>query len=302
MEKQNFRAEVIDNRFLNAVSETLDYTVIAEGFRFLEGPVWHEIQKKLYFSDIPGNAIYSWSEAEGVKLYRQNSYLANGNTIDDKGRIITCEHGTSRVTMTEPDGTYIVLVDAYNGMALNSPNDVVVKSDGSIYFTDPNPGRCSRVGIPRPQKLPFQGVYRLNMKNGELTLLADDFLKPNGLCFSLDESKLFVNDTDRGHIRVFDAAHDGTLKNGMIWTILTGEGPGVADGMKMTEDGLLWCAGPGGIHVFDETGRCIGIIHIPEVAANFAWGGDDMRTLYIAATSKLIQLKTLSKGIIRKRR
>ena len=150
--------------------------------------------------------------------------MANGNTYDREGRLLTCEHATSRVTRTERDGNIVILASHFNGKELNSPNDIVVKSDGAIYFTDPNSGRGPLYGVAREQELPFQGVYRIHPMDQSLDLLVDDFSKPNGLCFSLDEKQLFINDTNRNHIRVFDVAEDGTLKNGRFGLKLLGKG------------------------------------------------------------------------------
>lgn len=177
-------------------------------------------------------------------------------------------------------------------MQLNSPNDIVVASNGAIYFTDPASGRTHNFGIPREQELDFQGVYRID-PSGELTLLVDDFVKPNGLCFSADEKQLFVNDTDRQHIRCFDVTKEGLLENGRIWAelIRAGEDVGVADGMKFDTEGYLYCSGPGGIQIFDNEANLIARILTPEQAANFAWGDDDLCSLYLTATTSLYRLR-----------
>lgn len=274
---------------------------IRGGFRFLEGPAWHPGEKTLVFSDIMGNALYELAaetagHAPKISLVRENSYLANGNTYDRQGRLLTCEHGTSRVTRRENDGRMTVLASHYRGKALNSPNDIVVSRGGTIYFTDPNPGRCERVGIPRDQELPFQGVYAIDPED-RLRLLADDFSKPNGLCLSLDETRLFINDTDRQHIRVFDVADEGGLKNGRLWAELAGEEPGVADGMKLDTAGHLYCSGPGGIHIFDDDANLLGRLLTPEVAANFAWAGEDLTWMYLTATTGLYRVKLKIPGL-----
>jgi gluconolactonase len=189
-----------------------------------------------------------------------------------------------------------IMASHYQGKELNSPNDIVVKRDGGVYFTDPNSGREPYFGVPREQELPFQGVYRLDPKDKTLTLLVDDFSKPNGLCFSLDESRLFVNDTDRNHIRMFDVQPDGRLTNGGVWAETIGEGVGVPDGMKVDQDENLYCCGPGGIHVFDTRADCLGVIRMPEQTANFAWGDDDLCSLYITASSSLYRLRARIPG------
>lgn len=284
--------DIRDERIRQILDGEAELYQVATGFRFLEGPIWHPYEQHLIFSDILGNGMYRYSERDGVELFRAHSYMANGNTYDLQGNIITCEHATSRVTRTKPDGTYEVLASRYNGKQLNSPNDIVVKGDGTIYFTDPTSGRSAGYGVPREQDLPFQGVYRVNPEDGELTLLVDDFSKPNGLCFSLDEALLFVNDTDRQHIRVFEVNADGTLSNGKLWADLpeAGKDRGVADGMKFDTAGNLFCSGPGGIQIFDSNAVCLGRILTPEVSANFTWGGEDMRSLFLAATTSLYRL------------
>ena len=205
--------EIRDERMLQIVPN-LELERIASGFVFTEGPVWDVASGSLIFSDIIGNCLYRWSSRQGLSIFRRPSNMANGNALDRSGRLLTCEHATSRVTRTHHDGRIEVLASHYAGRELNSPNDIVVKSDGAIYFTDPTSGRSARYGVERPQQLPFQGVYRIDPDSGDVTLLVDDFEKPNGLCFSRDEQKLFINDTARGHIRVFDVRSDGTLEGG----------------------------------------------------------------------------------------
>jgi len=229
-------------------------------------------------------------------LFRQPSHMANGNTYDRQGQVLTCEHATSRVTRTDQNGQTEVLASHYQGKELNSPNDIVVRSDGRIYFTDPNSGRGPKFGVERPQELEFQGVYRLDPDSRELSLLVDDFEKPNGLCFSLDEKILFINDTARQHIRAFDVTDEGTLKNGRLWTELIGEEVGVADGMKVDTAGRLFCCGPGGVHVFDQKAQLLGRIMVPQQAANFAWGDPDLKSLFITASQILYRIRVLVAG------
>lgn len=290
-----FTIDTHDTRMSEIFDAKGELEKVAGGFRFLEGPVWHPLDKTLIFSDIMGNGLYRKGQDDKISLFRENSYLANGNTYDREGRLLTCEHGTSRVTRLEKDGSVSVLASHYQGKELNSPNDIVVKSDGSIYFTDPNPGRMPRVGIPRPQELAFQGVFRIDPQ-GELTLLVDDFSKPNGLCFSNDEKYLFVNDTDHQHIRCFEVKDDGTLGPGRLWADLYGNEQGVADGMKFDTRGNLYCSGPGGIQVFDDEATLIGRLMTPEVAANFTWGDEDLCSLYMAATTSLYRLRVKVPG------
>lgn len=263
---------------------------LADGFLFTEGPLWDRRAQRLLFSDIPGNRIVQWSRAAGARDFRAPSNMANGLAWDRSGRLLCCEHATSSLTRTEPDGRITVLARAYKGRELNSPNDVVVKGDGAIYFTDPTYGRNEYYGVPRAPQLGFRGVYRL-APGGELTLLADDFAQPNGLCFSADEKRLFVNDTERGHIRAFDVLADGTLGKGRLWAEVSGDGPGAPDGMKLDSAGNLYCCGPGGIHVLGAAGRGTGLIRVPGGAANFAWGEDDLKSLFITAGAVLYRLR-----------
>ena len=269
---------------------------IASGLVFTEGPVWDAASGSLIFSDIIGNCMYRWSSRHGLSIFRRPSNMANGNALDQSGRLLTCEHATSRVTRTDHDGSIEVLASHYADRELNSPNDIVVKSDGAIYFTDPTSGRSARYGVERPQQLPFRGVYRIEPHSGDVTLLVDDFEKPNGLCFSRDEQQLFVNDTARGHIRVFDLRSDGTLEGGHVWADVSGDGPGVPDGMKLDGAGNVWCTGPDGMHVFAPDASSLGTIRLPERVANMAWGNADRCTLYITASTSVYAIRTKMNG------
>lgn len=264
---------------------------VATGFKFIEGPAWQAEQETLYFSDIIGNTQYRWSAKNGVAVFRKPSNMANGNTWDREGRLLSCEHATSRVSRIDASGNYEILASHYQGRELNSPNDIIVSRNGNIFFTDPNSGRGPRYGVEREQQLDFQGVFKLDVVSGELTLLADDFVLPNGLCFSQDETRLFVNDTRRQHIRVFDVLPDQTIDGSRVWASTDGDLPGVADGMKLDSAGNLYSSGSGGIHVFDPGGVRLGVIRTPEVAANFTWGGEGLTDLLITATSSLYRLR-----------
>jgi len=191
---------------------------VATGFGFTEGPIWHPVDQYLIFSDMRHDHQRRWSAADGVTTFRFPSNKANGSAFDRQGRVVSCEHATSRVVRVEADGAETVLATHYGGRELNSPNDIVVKSDGAIYFTDPTYGRIREdIGLLREIPQPHQGVYRIDPDTGALDLLADDFWQPNGLCFSADESRLFVNDTPRFHVRVFDVFADGRLTGGAVW-------------------------------------------------------------------------------------
>ena len=294
--KQLGTFEPRDGRFFQVLAPQAEPELLATGFQFVEGPAWHPRGRFLVFSDILGDCLYRWSSDRGATVLRKPSQMANGNCYDRQGRLLTCEHATSRVTRTEPDGSIRVLASHYEGRELNSPNDVVVSHGGAIYFTDPNSGRGPRYGVARPQELPFQGVFRLE-PGGRLTLLVDDFSKPNGLCFSPNEERLFVDDTDRGHIRAFDVQANGAVTGGDVWADVPHEGVGVADGMKVDREGNLYCTGPGGIHLFDSTGGYLGMVRMPEQTANLAWGDEDLRSLYVTASTSLYRIRTLVPGM-----
>ena len=283
--------EIRHPAFHSVVGPSVEFEKLGTGFLFTEGPLWNASGKYLLFSDMPGDRIRRWSADAGVVEFRNPSNKSNGLTWDRQGRLLACEHATSRVTRTEPDGGITVLASHYEGKELNSPNDIVVKRDGAIYFSDPTYGRIEFYGVPRPTELEFRGVYRLDPDTKALNLLADDFKQPNGLCFSRDEKQLFVNDTERGHIRIFDVLPDGTLDRGRVWAETIGEGPGAPDGMKIDSTGNLYCCGPGGIHVFDPSAVCLGVIKVPEPAANFDWGDADNRSLFITASTSLYRVR-----------
>jgi len=288
--------EIYDARLTTILNENVELETVATGFEFTEGPVWHPYDKHLTFSDIVGDTMYRWDRANGVRVFRQPSHKANGNTYDLQGRLLTCEHATSRVTRTELDGRVVVLASHYHGKELNSPNDIVVKSDGAIYFSDPVYGRRERVGIPRSQDLNFQATFRLDPGSNAPTPLVSDFENPNGLCFSLNEKQLFVNDSPRRHIRVFEVLPDGALANGRVWVEVNGEGKGVPDGMKFDSAGNLYCAGPGALYIFDARANLLGKVPMPEQLANFAWGDDDLCSLYLTATTTLYRLRVNAPG------
>lgn len=291
-----FRLHAYQPDFWRLVEPQAQLDRLGDGFQFLEGPAWHVGRQALVFSDIIGDTLYQWDANRGVQVLRQPSHMANGNTFDLQGRLLSCEHAASRVSRTGGDGQCQILAAHYQGKELNSPNDIVVKGDGSIYFTDPNFGRRERVGVPRMQELTFQGVYRLQPESGELTLLTDDFANPNGLCFDLTEERLFVNDSPRGHIRVFDVKVDGSLEGGQVWVEVRGAGLGVPDGMKIDAAGNLYCCGAGGVHVFDPEANPLGLIGMPEQTANFVWGDTDLYSLYLTASTGLYRLRMLQRG------
>jgi gluconolactonase len=222
-----------------------------------------------------------------VTTFRTPSGNSNGLTLDRSGRLIACEHSARRVTRTEPDGAIIVLAERYQGKRLNSPNDVVVRSDGSIFFTDPPYGLA---GMTAWKELPFNGVYRL-APDGDLVLLADDFDRPNGLAFSPDEQALYVADTSRGHIRSFDVSTDGGISNGKVFIEMQAPEPGAPDGMKVDREGNVYCTGPGGFWIISPEGKCLAKVRPPELPANLAWGDADMKSLYLTARTGLYRIR-----------
>lgn len=282
--------------FTDVVGEAALET-LKSGMGFTEGPVWHPYEKWLVFSDMPEDRMYIRRPSGAIEDFRRPSHKANGNTLDRQGRLLTCEHALSRVTRLEPDGSTTVIATHYQDRELNSPNDIVVATGGAIYFTDPVFGRMEYYGVPREQQLPFQGVYRVDPDGSRLTLLASDFGQPNGLCFSLDESRLFVNDTERQHIRVFNVTSKGELTGGAVWAETVGAGEGAPDGMKIDSVGTVYCCGPGGIHVFDPSGNILGVIATPEPCANFTFGDEDLKSLYITASSLLCRQRVRVPGL-----
>ena len=289
--------EIRDSRFASVVGKSVVVERLATGFLFTEGPLWHARSHYLLFSDIPGDHVRRWSAGGEVTTFRKPCGQSNGLAWDREGRLIACEHATSRLTRTEMNGDITVLASTYGGKELNSPNDVVVKSDGAIYFTDPTFGRDEGYGNPRPAQLDFRCVYCVAPGGGSLCLLVDDFGQPNGLCFSLDEKRLYVNDTVRQHIRRFEVLADGHLANGRVWAQTTGEGAGAPDGMKIDRAGNIYCCGPGGIHVFAPDATCLGVIRLPEYTANFCFGDDDLRSLYITASTSIYRLRVSTPGV-----
>ena len=267
---------------------------IAAGFGFTEGPVWRG--DHLLFSDIPRNRIVRWrrlGEGPEITTFRCPSGNSNGLTLDKSGRLIACEHSMRCITRTEIDGSITVLADRYKGRRLNSPNDVVVRSDGSIYFTDP-PYGLKDLSIWK--ELPFNGVYRLT-PDGELVLLVDDFDRPNGLAFSPDETILYVDDTAKSHIRAFDVSPDGNISNDRVLIDMKSPDQGGPDGMKVDQKGNIYSTGPGGLWIIDPNGQCLGRIILPELPANVAWGDEDWRTLYITARTGVYRMRLAISGI-----
>ena len=288
--------DVRSPKLLDLIDADAELEQLGTGCEFTEGPVWHAEGKFLLFSDIPANQMKKWTAEEGITNFRVPSGKSNGLTYDKQGRLVTCEHANRRVSRTAADGTVETIASHYEGKRLNSPNDVIVKSDGSIYFSDPPYGLTADYGVEGEQDLDFQGVYRLSPDGQTVTLLVDDFDRPNGLCFSPDESILYINDTERMHVRVFDVQADGTIANGRIFAEEEGD-DGVPDGMKIDTHGNVYLTGPGGIWIFDTSGEHLGVIQTPERAANLGWGGDDWSTLFITASTSLYSIQCKVSGI-----
>jgi gluconolactonase len=272
---------------------------IAKGFGFAEGPVWNPAGY-LLFSDIPNSTIIKWSPGGAVEKFLSPSGKSNGLTFDRQGRLIACEHGKRRVSRTEADGTVVTLAESYDGKRLNSPNDVVVKSDGSIYFTDPPfglPGHTPHMNQTEPgtMELAFSGVYMIPADGGTLTLLAKDLTTPNGLAFSPDEKILYIADTVRHQVHAFDVKLDGTLENDRILVETPYDYP---DGMKVDAQGNLYVAGntSKGIRVFDKTGKSLGSIKTMTFPANCAFGGPGGTTLFITAEDSLYMVEMKVSG------
>jgi gluconolactonase len=278
---------------LSLFSRNVGVTLVVSGLRFTEGPIWFKDEGYLLFSDIPANHIYRLTPDGQLSVFRENSFNSNGLTRDKQGHLIACEHSTRRITRLEKDGSITILADCFRGKKLNSPNDVVVKSDGSIYFTDPPYGIK-----PEHQEQSVQGVYRLSPDGNELTIVADDFLKPNGLAFSPDERRLYINDSsERRHIRVFDVRSDGTLANDRLFHDMNVKTSGSPDGMKVDVIGNVYCTGARGVWVFDAHGYHLGTILTPEQPANCAWGDKDWKTLYITAQSSIYKIRVNVPGV-----
>lgn len=275
---------------------------LAGGFDWAEGPVWFGDHECLLFSDIPNNRMLRWNATLGLTTFREPSNFSNGNTRDREGRLVTCEHGTRRVTRTEHDGTITVIADRHDGKPLNSPNDVVVSSDGAIWFTDPHYGIASDYeGTRAQQELPCN-VYRVDPRSGAMKAVLTDFRCPNGLAFSPDERRLYVADTGRihtndpRHIRAFDVGEDGRLSGGAIFHTIS---PGCADGMRVDENGNLWSSAGDGVHCIAPDGRRLGKIRVPEIVSNVCFGGRNGHRLFITATTSLYAVSLAVRGAAR---
>ena len=270
---------------------------LATGFRWAEGPVWFGDGRYLLWSDIPNDRIMKWEEETGaVSVFRKPSNFANGHTRDRQGRLVGCEHGGRRVVRTEYDGSITVIADRFQGRRLNSPNDVVVKSDGTVWFTDPeyglktDPATKKKVGKEQPGNF----VYRHDPRTGRTTVIARDFDQPNGLAFSPDERKLYVADSGKPrHIRALEIAADGAVSGGAVFCTIDKGGP---DGIRVDTAGRVWTSSGDGVQIFGTDGKLIGRILLPEAAANLCFGGPDGRTLFMTARTSLYAVPTTVTG------
>lgn len=269
------------------IKEDVEPEKITSGYQFTEGPVWQS-SGYLLFSDIPANTIYKWEPGEEAIEYLKPSGHSNGLTFDRDGQLLLAQHDGAIARLT--DGNELSpVVDNYEGNRLNSPNDLVVKSDGAIYFTDPPFGVSDE-----DKELDVNGVYRYS-QNGELELLIDDFDRPNGIVFSPNEERLYVNDTQHNHIRVFKVNEDGSITDGEIFATMEADGDGAADGMKVDTDGNLYSTGPGGLWIFSPEGELIQQVKTPRIT-NLAWGGAKGSTLFMTAPDAIYSLETNQKG------
>jgi gluconolactonase len=286
--------DVIDDRFRSCNGDEWTERLHA-GCRWAEGPAYFPAGRYLVFSDIPNDRMLRFDETTAVVgVLRQPAGYANGHTIDRQGRLISCEQGNRQVTRTEHDGSITVLADAYNGMRLNSPNDVVERADGSIWFTDPSYGiDTDYEGHKAPSEIGSCNVYRIAPGTGEVRIVADDLVRPNGLAFSRDERQLYIVDTRNKHIRLFDVAEDATLTGGAVFATCDA---GTFDGIRLDDSGRVWAAAYDGLHCFDPDGTLIGKLHIPEITSNLTFGGRKRNHLFITASSSVYSLRVNFNG------
>ena len=288
------RFEVLDDRF-RACNGDNQMERIHTGCRWTEGPAYFPAGRYLVFSDIPNDRVMRWDETTGaVGVFREPAHHANGHTVDRQGRLVSCEQGERRVTRTEHDGSVTVIADRFEGKRFNSPNDVVEHSDGSIWFTDPDYGiRSDYEGHRADSEIGACHVYRADPATGEVRVVADDFLRPNGLAFSADERRLFVVDTPNKHIRVFDVT-DGTLEGGEVFGTCDA---GVFDGVRLDPEGRRWAAAHDGLHCFAPDGTLIGKLLVPEVVSNLTFGGPRRNVLFITASASVYSIRVNFNGL-----
>ncbi|MGN6583273.1 MAG: SMP-30/gluconolactonase/LRE family protein [Rhizobiaceae bacterium] len=295
--------EVYDPRFRRLHIATARLDKLYSDCRWAEGPAYFPAGRYLVWSDNPNNRMLRYDECSGqVSVFRNPSNYSNGNTVDRSGRLVSCEHGGRRVSRTEFDGRVITLADSYGGKRLNSPNDVVVKSDGSIWFTDPSYGIDSDYeGHKAQSEQKANRVYRVDPQSGTVTIVADDFVQPNGLAFSPDEKILYIVDTGRthrddapAHMRKFAVSDDGKLSGGEVFADCTA---GLFDGFRLDTAGRIWTSAADGVHCYDPDGTLIGKIRVPEIVANVCFGGEKRNYLYICGTTSLYGIRLPVNGV-----
>jgi len=285
--------------FEDLISPDAELTQIGTGYVFSEGPVWSVAEQALYFSDIPGDKRFKWTASAGMELVMFPTFKANGMAFDVEGRLIVCEHVSSSISRFHADGFRETVCFHHGGVYLNSPNDLVASSrDGSIYFTDPDYGRWNDwIGCKREFVRDVKGVYRVPPGGGPVELVCepDEFEQPNGLCFSPDESILYVNDSPRADIKAFDVNPDGSLGAVRMFRDKIGEGTmaeGNLDGMECDALGNIWTSGPGGVWVLNPAGERIGRIRTPEICGSVVFGGPDLTTLFLTTTTSVHMMPT----------
>ena len=276
---------------------------IWSGGKWVEGPVYLQKEGALVWSDIPNNRMLQWKPGEEAAVFRSPSHFANGNTFDLQGRLVTCEHGRRLVSRTEPDGSVVTLVDRFQGKRFNSPNDVVVKSDGTIWFTDPDYGILSdEEGYKAPSEIGSNNVYRFDPESGDVRVVADSFEKPNGLAFSPCETKLYISDSSRSHdpngkhhIRVFEVENGDSLINDTVFADIE---PGVPDGLRLDRTGHVFTSAGDGVQIFTNSGKRLGKILVPETTANCTFGGPDGNVLFMTATTSIYRIQLSAIGAV----
>jgi gluconolactonase len=292
---------IIDERFRGLFNGNGRLEKLASGMKWAEGPAWFGGGRYLVWSDIPNNRIMRYDETDGsVSVFREPSGNANGHTVDRQGRLISCEHGGRRVSRTEHDGTVVTLADSFDGKRLNSPNDAVVKSDGSIWFTDPSYGiDTDYEGNKAKSEIGACNVYRIDGETGAISVVITDMVRPNGLAFSVDETLLYVADTGATHkpghpaeIRVYDVTGE-RVANGRQFAVCTA---GLFDGFRLDSDGRIWTSAGDGVHCYHPDGTLIGKVKVPEPVANVAWGGNKYNVLYICGTTSLYAIRLMVNG------
>jgi gluconolactonase len=295
--------EILDERFGRCVNGTAKVDKLFEGCRWAEGPAYFAAGRYVVWSDIPNDRMMRWDETTGTTgVFRFPAGYTNGNTVDRQGRLISCEHGGRRVSRTEFDGSVTTIADRWDGKRLNSPNDVVVRSDGSIWFTDPAYGIDSDYeGHKAESEIGACNVYRVDPATGDVRVVVDDAVRPNGLAFSPDESLLYLSDTGATHqkdgprhIRVFQVGDGGDLSSGDVFAECTA---GLFDGFRLDEEGRLWVSAADGVHCYDPDGTLIGKVLVPEVVANVVFGGPKRNVLYICGTTSLYSIRLMVNGV-----